>query len=206
MENFLPGADNIFKYMITVGVALILFMVVYPLKKEQELQIASLDLDYRVSVLKNQMDELKEMDKKKTDLDYERNALSDSGEYTKKSDSISAIMNSLKRKIDSLSNYLSDTIVKLDFDNQKSGLLKKHAGSYLFLRIFLFSIGIILIVGGFIFWLSKTFVEEMVQGQSPSNTETALIKTIKWIAKNRLFSILIFITYILVVYILMKFI
>lgn len=51
MNDFLPSTDNFFKYLLTIGLLLIVFTIMYPIQKQKEVDIEILDYSNDVEIL-----------------------------------------------------------------------------------------------------------------------------------------------------------
>ena len=63
--DFLPSTDNFFKYLLTIGLLLIVFTVMYPIQKQQEVDLELLTYQrdtaiaaLKINSLKNRVDAL----------------------------------------------------------------------------------------------------------------------------------------------------
>lgn len=51
LSNFFAGSENLYKYLVSIGMLLIVLTVYYPLKEKQELEILKIKLEGEVEVL-----------------------------------------------------------------------------------------------------------------------------------------------------------
>lgn len=51
MSNFFAGSENLYKYLVSIGMLLIILTVYYPLKEKQELEILKIKLEEDVQIL-----------------------------------------------------------------------------------------------------------------------------------------------------------
>lgn len=51
LSNFFAGSENLYKYLVSIGMLLIVLTVYYPLKEKQELEILKIKLEEDVQVL-----------------------------------------------------------------------------------------------------------------------------------------------------------
>ena len=51
MSNFFAGSENLYKYLVSIGMLLIVLTVYYPLKEKQELEILKIKLEEDVQIL-----------------------------------------------------------------------------------------------------------------------------------------------------------
>lgn len=172
--SFLPGADNLSKYLLTIGFVLVFFVIVYPLQKEQKLKLDALNLlmeeellQQDISGIIGKIDELKkdsvELNSSISSLKFrlvnttfqdslaiEKLILDKKQVFTKKIEDVELITESLQKKS-----------VKLDFEIKKQNEVRAQISSYVWLEWIFMSIGVIFILLGFRFWLSSTYVDEM---------------------------------------------
>lgn len=58
MENSIfSGSENLYKYLVTIGLLLIVMTVYYPLKEKQELEILSIKIEHDSSILNYKINE-----------------------------------------------------------------------------------------------------------------------------------------------------
>lgn len=51
LSNFFAGSENLYKYLVSIGMLLIILTVYYPLKEKQELEILKIKLEKDVQIL-----------------------------------------------------------------------------------------------------------------------------------------------------------
>jgi len=51
LSNFFAGSENLYKYLVSIGMLLIVLTVYYPLKEKQELEILKIKLEEDVQIL-----------------------------------------------------------------------------------------------------------------------------------------------------------
>ena len=51
LSNFFAGSENLYKYLVSIGMLLIVLTVYYPLKEKQELEILKIKLEGEVEIL-----------------------------------------------------------------------------------------------------------------------------------------------------------
>ena len=51
LSNFFAGSENLYKYLVSIGMLLIILTVYYPLKEKQELEILKIKLEEDVQIL-----------------------------------------------------------------------------------------------------------------------------------------------------------
>lgn len=54
--NFFSGSENLYKYLVSIGILLTILTVYYPLKEKQELEILTIGLEKDVEALKYKID------------------------------------------------------------------------------------------------------------------------------------------------------
>jgi len=55
--NFFTGSENLYKYLVSIGMMLIVLTVYYPLKEKQKLEILKIELEGEVKILNYQIKE-----------------------------------------------------------------------------------------------------------------------------------------------------
>lgn len=75
MENsFFSGSENLYKYLVTIGILMVAMTVYYPLKEKQDLELQEIELNSKIESLSLKIQENKKHiniidDKKKKNLD-----------------------------------------------------------------------------------------------------------------------------------------
>lgn len=50
-NNFFSGSENLYKYLVTIGILMLVLTIYYPLKEKQELEILKINLKSELRVL-----------------------------------------------------------------------------------------------------------------------------------------------------------
>ncbi|WP_269227297.1 hypothetical protein [Flavobacterium eburneipallidum] len=134
MENsFFSGSENLYKYLVTVGILLIVMTVYYPLKEKQELEVLSIKIKNELSILNYKIESnKKEADKINSNL---QTATDTDLLIVKK-------------------NHLENEINQISCENKYNELISRNSYTKIYSIIFwiFFPVGIFLILFGFIKW------------------------------------------------------
>lgn len=168
ITSLIPSSDNLYKFLLIGGIVSLIFSIVHPLEKKQQLEIELNNLlceisndSIRISKLNTEVIEFK----------------SKSALVVKQLDSLSKDNNN-KSLVDSLSlNYLmglndlrkrsSELVInnnKLKYDEKRIQLYNKHIDAFGLYSCAMLIIGITSLVYGFIHWRKVTKVAEEIQG------------------------------------------
>ena len=145
MENsFFSGSENLYKYLVTVGILLVVMTVYYPLKEKQELEILSIKIKNELSILNYKIENNKKVaDKISANI---KTATADDLLIVKK-------------------NHLENEINQISCENKYNELKARNSYTQIYGIIFwiFFPAGILLIVFGFIKWnLTKKLDDEIL--------------------------------------------
>lgn len=176
MESLLPNTDNFFKYLLSIGLILILYAVVYPLKKEQELKIESINLLMKNNKLVNDINYLKseaiELKKLQESTNKQVDTLNQL--LLKSSNSFIEIQKQkleLKTKFDEkkarlivATHDLEDKNIELKFEGDRHAEIQKQIWHYAAFKAIFWVIGIVLSLLGFLFWMGSAYMDEMIKG------------------------------------------
>lgn len=141
--NFLSGSENLYKYLVSVGLLLVVLTVFYPLKEKQEIQIETICLEKDLAVLNHKIKD-----------NYSR-------------------VQSLKKDSTNRNIEIIKVIEKLNFENHISQIKAEnkrteinerniHISLYDKLFWIFFPIGVILIVFGFFKWLNSKKTDDAI--------------------------------------------
>jgi hypothetical protein len=174
--DFLPNTDNFFKYLLTVGLLLIIFTVMYPLKKQQELDLELLSYERDTSVVSFKVEHL---NKKISELEAVRantqkflDSLKKLQSSAEQEDSINieqiriSKMNGYEVRRKSLMGVTDSlTVAQIDLLNKskKVAKLKKYVSVYERYKIVLLTVGFILSFLGFRYWTAAVYRDEILK-------------------------------------------
>ena len=175
MPEFLPDTDNFFKYLLTIGLILIAFVIVYPVQQQKEVDIEingylrdAKILDYRIQRLKDDVGEFKFLrNSTQHRLDSLKNLMKISVDLNER-DRIEVVRNNLKNEFDKKRNtydQIVDTLyilnVTLDYGREK---IKKLSGYFSFFKsykiVFLIC-GVLTSILGLVYWCASVYREEL---------------------------------------------
>lgn len=133
MENsFFSGSENLYKYLVTVGILLVVMTVYYPLKEKQDLEVLSIKIKNELTILNYRIENNnKEIKRIKATPNIRPNDLL----VVKK-------------------NHLENELNQIAAENKYSELLARNSYTKIYGIIFwiFFPIGVFLIFYGFIKW------------------------------------------------------
>jgi len=146
--NFLSGSENLYKYLVTMGLLLIVMTVYYPLKEKQELELniinteqEAVTLNYNIKSVARTVNSLKNNVKSlKQDKD-------------------------IKITIKNIENLLNENQIsqyKLEMKYKEIKARKNHIKFYNILFWIFFPIGVLLTIFGFIKWLKSKIVDDEI--------------------------------------------
>lgn len=177
-NSLLPGTDNFFKYLLTLGFVMIAFGLLYPLKKKQELALQEIDIRMQ---LEKMGEEIKHLQADATNLKHFETAIQseiDSLKALRKTVSIqaSATIYDHMLALNAVFEGKKDAISKngkelaLKSIEQKASILKQNEvkGQILIYSWFngiFFIGGALLAISGLLFWLSSSYIDDFKKGQ-----------------------------------------
>ena len=148
MENsFFSGSENLYKYLVSIGILMLVLTIYYPLKQKQDLEILKLNLESEMQVLNLEIKENKEnLEDLETTLNEKTISLEE------KRENLSEIK--LKHKENEI-NQLK-TKAKMDEISSRKKYIKIYDKLFWIASI----TGIILVVFGFLRWISAKRTED----------------------------------------------
>lgn len=194
-DKVLPSTDNFFKYLLTVGVILVFFAILYPLQKQQDLDLAINEYkknvevyDYQVEVLAVEANSLESL-LGRTKADIQK---LDSLRRFKigNTDSLKAQMVGLKEEFDSKKAVavkkgqdLKQTQIAQKFELEKINKLQSYLSSYFLVKLLCIIVGTLLFILGLWFWASSTYLDEKIKVKDASlDYQHSYIKCCDWIS------------------------
>jgi len=138
-SNFFSGSENLYKYLVSIGLLMVVLTVYYPMRERQNLQVLRITLRSEMNCISYEI----EQNQKNVDrLNYEikNNKLS----VEKRSE----IFNQLKQTTNSIKLKQIKTESRLD----EISVRKTYIIFYTILIIIFLPLGLILIVWGFLNW------------------------------------------------------
>jgi len=175
ISSFVPSTDNLYKFLFVIGTFMVVFSYIYPLEKQQELELELLLYNQQVEILNNEIADLKndvENLKKISSLTLKKL------EETKKNEKNNAekVINELQEDFNKAFNEVKRKGVEintkdiiLDYEKSRIELLKKHISSFSFIKWFFFIFGSIFLVFGLYKWFIITRVAEKLNKQKLNN-------------------------------------
>lgn len=142
MENsFFSGSENLYKYLVSIGILMLVLTIYYPLKQKQDLEVLKLNLESDMKVLNLEINE----NKKK--VEFLENAILDKTiSLVEKKKNLDEIK--LKQKENEINQVKSKA--KIDEIASRTKYIKIYDRLFWIASI----AGIILILFGFVRWIS----------------------------------------------------
>lgn len=144
--SFLSGSENLYKYLVSIGLLLIVLTVFYPLKEKQDLEVSRISIEKEALILNYQIKEtskdveiLKSKVKSLTDKELIENKLND---------------------IDNLIKQSQISQFELEQKYEEINTRKKHISLYNVLFWIFFPIGVVITFFGFYKWLKSKTVDD----------------------------------------------
>ncbi|GEM_PF-2793916 len=214
VKDLIPGADNLFKYLLSAGIILLLFALIYPLKKEQELKIERIELLIKEKNIKNDIKHLriKESELKKLEgetqdqvdkLKAERDKANKSMylEYEKERIALKNFFDDKKNEGLKLAYEIDKNLVELSGATKKVNEMHDQIWSYFYFRIGFITIGILFCVGGFRFWIGSTYRDELTRSKDVDESyRSSYIRFLDYTKRRYIISSIITIAILLIVY------
>ncbi len=157
------NTDNIFKFLLTGGLLMSLFSIIYPLDKRQKLEIEKNSSNEQVSIVNNEMAFISQRILK---LDSTTNNYKDSIDILRKSSSanskytIKVLKDTLNNKLDRIKYdiYLLDQKrTSVQWEKQKLVILQEHINEFKTYKDWILWSGIIFAIIGLIGWVYITY-------------------------------------------------
>ncbi|RQO32557.1 hypothetical protein DBR32_02885 [Taibaiella sp. KBW10] len=197
LPNILPGSDNFFKYLLTAGLILLFFAIVYPLQQEQKLKFERITLKIEEEKLSNdtahlriKMSEIKSLQITiQKQIDVLKKLEEEKGEKSLEiqNSKIELLKYFNEKKEDGLkyANEIEISNLKLKEEKQKIEELKNQIFSYVFFKCIFIIVGILFCLGGFRFWLGTTYADELTKSGQPfdSNYKTSYVRYMNYFRK-----------------------
>jgi len=176
MIDVMPNTDNFFKYILTVGVLMILFGLVYPLKQEQLQRVKLIEIKEQDSLLRieikflqmqaDDLSTLQNRTQKKVDelkRIKKNQPISKQGEYDEKITSL--VDNFYEKKTFGINNAHEITLkrAKLQYEQKRYIETEKQINEYFVFKSVFWGLGFILMLAGLFFWMDSTYFDERVK-------------------------------------------
>lgn len=148
--SFFSGSENLYKYLVTIGMLLMVMTVYYPLKEKQELEILTIKLKNDLSLLKYKI-ENNAKDVRTLSKNIKKNGYSD-------------INNKLIEELDRLNK--NDAINQIEIDKKYDEIKARsfYISIYGWMFCIFFPIGVILTIYGFLKWKNaKKFDDNILE-------------------------------------------
>lgn len=167
ISSFIPSTDNLFKFLFVGGLLCIVFAIVYPLEKQQRIELEVNVYNKQVELVNKEISALYS-DTKKLVEDYNVKKKSLINLY--KSKAKESEINLLEDQIDSLLSENSDKQLKLNttsivlkYEKERIKLLQGHISSFSWYRLALIVAGTFFTLMGLILWYKSSKVNAQLQ-------------------------------------------
>lgn len=196
LDKVLPNTDNFFKYLLTIGIVLIFFAILYPLQKQQEVDLAINEYsknvsiyDYKVDLLETETTSLEKLLSKTQAEINSLDSLKNSGQFA--SDSIHLKMVALKADFDAKKELaikkgeeLKTTQISQQYENEKIEKMQSYLSSYWIFKVLFIVIGLLLSIFGIRFWAASAYLDEQLKAKGYDPTyKHSYVRCLNWIKK-----------------------
>lgn len=159
--SFISGSENLYKYLVSIGLLLIVLTVFYPLKEKQNLEISRINTEKDAIALNYKIKEIaKQVKALKTKLD------------STNSESVTLNLDEYKTLIHE--NQISQ--FELERKNEEIITRKKHIKLYNILFWVFFPVGLILTAFGFFKWLRSKTIDDAILNLEKTKLELEIEK------------------------------
>lgn len=154
--SFISGSENLYKYLVSIGILMIILSIFYPLKEKQELEIVKINTKKEALALNFQINEVnKEVQKLKNQTnDIDREALK------KMLDEIEDLH---------IQNQLSQYELEKKYEEIEART--RHIRLYHWLFWISLPVGILFLIYGFIKWLKSKTIDDQILELEKRNLE-----------------------------------
>lgn len=215
MDKFLPDTDNFFKYLLTIGLILIVFVIIYPVQEQKEVDIEingyqkdAKVLDYRVARLKADILEFDSVTTKSQGILDSLKKVESAQNGMQRSET-ELTRNRIKDEFDVKRGRLielTDSLAIIDITNQaERQKIQKLEGYFAFFKtykiVFLIA-GVVIAAFGLYYWSASVYRDEKKKDQELQNHMSAYVthvKVVKSRLKNRILAGVVILLAILVV-------
>lgn len=160
--NFISGSENLYKYLVSIGLLLIVMTVFYPLKEKQDLEVSQINTE-----------------KDAVALNYKIKKTAERVENLRKNIKANVSKEDLDEKLTELDDLLNKNQIEqfeLERKGQEIEIRKKHISLYNTLFWIFFPLGVILTIFGFIKWLKSKTLDDDVLGLEKKKLELEIEK------------------------------
>jgi len=173
IANLFGNTDNLFKFLFSGGILLVVLSIIYPLQKKQEVELEINAHNEKTKLLNN---EIKCLDKdvksfrKETDICFIQldslKKLRNNSNYKIISNQIAKVKDDYNRNFITLKDKENELLIKkinLEFDKSRIKILNKHLNLYKRYSSWLLTVGILLSIIGLFFWSISTHRSEKLK-------------------------------------------
>lgn len=195
-DKILPNTDNFFKYLLTIGIVLIFFAILYPLQKQEEIDIKINDYNknlevynYKVDLLEKETNSLQsllnETQKKINELDSLKKINPSNSDYLNKQ------MLTLKNEFDAKKEIavnkgeeLKMAHIGQKYEYKKIDKMKSYLSSYFIFKVGFLFFGILLSFFGIRFWAASAYLDENLKAKDLDPTyKHSYVRCLNWVKK-----------------------
>ena len=195
-EKILPNTDNFFKYLLTIGIILIFFAILYPLQKQQEVDLLINEYAKNLSVYNYKLDLLEQetanleafvvqAQEKINHLDSLKSTLQfDADSLQEKMVELKSAFESQKEILLEKGDELKMTQISQKYEGEKIAKMETYLSSYWIFKFLFILIGVLLTLFGIRFWAASTYLEEQLKAKDYDPTyKHSYVRCLDWIKK-----------------------
>lgn len=205
MKELLPDTDNYFKYLLTIGLVLVVFVIIYPVQEQKgvDIEINSYTKDtsilkYRISRLREELEEfktlqvstqayldsLKDLEANLKPVDRDKSEIL----RQKAKDDFDQKKVHQKQTVDSL----YEMNIASESEAQKIRKLEGYFSFFKTYKITLLILGIVISMVGLFYWTASVYRDEKKKDEELRGShESAFVRHCRWIRTHKLIVVLI---------------
>lgn len=192
--EFLPNTDNFFKYLLTAGLILIVFTVVYPIQEQKKVDLEVLTYQEKENILSFQIMRLNKSVSQlennasylQKELDSLKKAKKRVAPYVAKQIELQRVLK--KRDFDATKIVLNDYADSLTLNAENLAIhkekifkLKSYYRIFGVFKVAFIGFGIFLITIGFRYWASSVYQDELKKGnEAGALRKSAFVRHLDW--------------------------
>ncbi len=197
MDNFLPSTDNFFKYLLTIGLALIIFVIVYPAQQQKEIDIEINGYQKDTAILKYKIGRLKkdiaEFALNKSTTQQILDSLKEAESHQTATERIQTEL--LRGKIRDefegrrdryarLTDSLSIMNITIEAERKKIHKLEGYFSLFKTYKIVFLIAGVFIAIFGLLYWSAAVYRDEKKKDEDLANTHvSAYVKHSGWLKR-----------------------
>lgn len=183
MNDFLPNTDNFFKYLLTIGMLLIVFTILYPIQKQKEVDLEIVTYNTDTAILNFK---LKKIEEKVAILISEKDSIQaildglkiirdksnkiEASNIEKNRISLKEYFDKNKSDLNQLLDSLSINAIKLNEQKKRIKKLESYFAFFRNYKLILLVLGFILSFIGLRYWIASVYMEEIKKSKEINDT------------------------------------